>query len=184
MAIPLCAGRPAKSLLAQQAHGRTNLIVCFTTYPGCRNLEKYGIEPSDLGTHECCRSTTHNVPNVVKKVNIVRGNRRGAYESYQSVNALNQGLASMEPRNAPGLCLRGYAWCTRGPSHLHRTYRSSPSQDNSHILDLLTSIREEIMLTKSTVDATARQAHRYNGTRRADSLPFAGSKFRPETADS
>lgn len=39
------------------------------------------------------------------------------------------------------------------------------------------------MLTKSTADATARQAHRYNGTRRADSLPFAGSKFRPETTD-
>lgn len=55
------------------------------------------ILPFDLGDHEYCRSTTHGVPNVVEKVNIARGNR-GAHESCQSVNALNQGLASDEAK--------------------------------------------------------------------------------------
>ena len=73
--------KTAKSLLAQQAHGRMDLSVCFTTYPGWRNLEKYGILPSDLGIHECCRSTTHSAPNLVKTVNLVKDNRRRAHES-------------------------------------------------------------------------------------------------------
>lgn len=118
--------------------------------------------------------------NVVEKTTSARDNY-GDEESYRSVNALNQGLA-LSRSQAILLSVPSAVTYSLAEHHLISIERIGSLQARTiHTSELLTWVSEENISTNTSVDATLRQAHRYEVPRRADS-PFAGPMLGLERA--
>ena len=114
--------------------------------------------------------------NVVERKTSGRDNC-GEDESYRSVNALNQGLALSRSQ---GLLLSMPSAVTYGLTehYLISIERIGPLEAKTiHTPVLSMSVSGKNTSTTIWVDATLRKAHRYDVTRVADRIPFAGSKL-------